>query len=116
MQYVPSTNELAAMWGVTALVATAFIAVSHRLVEIEAEEQELKRVEREIRWRASMREVEEGRALRAALSESLAEESLSDCASCCYYHGVNYYGNRLVCAMHPSGLENCPDWEPRNGN
>lgn len=35
------------------------------------------------------------------------------CRNCCHYHGQVYGGNRLICAMHPYGVEDshCPDWE-----
>ncbi|MCU0525817.1 MAG: hypothetical protein MUF72_13425 [Elainella sp. Prado103] len=35
------------------------------------------------------------------------------CQGCCHYHGQVYGGNRLICAMHPYGVEEdrCPDWE-----
>jgi len=35
------------------------------------------------------------------------------CVGCSNYHGENYGGNLLVCAMHPYGVEgqNCSDWE-----
>lgn len=35
------------------------------------------------------------------------------CQGCQHYHGHTYNGNLLVCAMHPSGVEDetCPDWE-----
>ena len=35
------------------------------------------------------------------------------CRGCQHYHGHVYGGNLLVCAMHPSGVEDetCPDWE-----
>jgi hypothetical protein len=40
------------------------------------------------------------------------------CVGCCNYHGEAYGGNVLVCAMHPSGVdeESCPDWESVWGN
>lgn len=38
------------------------------------------------------------------------------CVGCRNYHGQEYGGNLLVCAMHPSGVmegaESCPDKEP----
>ncbi len=35
------------------------------------------------------------------------------CVGCSNYHGENYGGNILVCAMHPYGVEeqSCSDWE-----
>jgi hypothetical protein len=35
------------------------------------------------------------------------------CVGCSHYHGENYGGNLLVCAMHPYGVEeqSCSDWE-----
>ncbi|WP_341532093.1 hypothetical protein WKK05_39685 (plasmid) [Nostoc sp. UHCC 0302] len=35
------------------------------------------------------------------------------CRGCCHYHGVEYGGNMLICAMHPVGVEgdNCPDYQ-----
>lgn len=35
------------------------------------------------------------------------------CRGCRNYHGHVYGGNLLVCAIHPSGVEDdtCPDWE-----
>ncbi len=27
------------------------------------------------------------------------------CRGCCHYHGHRYGGERLVCAMHPYGVE-----------
>ena len=38
------------------------------------------------------------------------------CVGCRNYHGHNYGGNFLVCAMYPYGWENdrCPDWESDN--
>jgi hypothetical protein len=35
------------------------------------------------------------------------------CRGCQHYHGHVYNNNLLVCAMHPSGVEDetCPDWE-----
>lgn len=40
----------------------------------------------------------------------------SACRGCRNYHGQVYGGNLLVCAMHPSGVEDdtCPDWESRS--
>lgn len=36
----------------------------------------------------------------------------TDCRSCQNYHGENYNGTKLVCAMHPYGFEGryCPDY------
>ena len=33
------------------------------------------------------------------------------CYDCINYHGKIYNGNRLVCAIHPYGLKDCPDFE-----
>jgi hypothetical protein len=35
------------------------------------------------------------------------------CRGCCHYHGRTYGGTRLVCGMHPYGVEEeyCPDWQ-----
>ncbi|NJR64837.1 MAG: hypothetical protein HC772_05175 [Leptolyngbyaceae cyanobacterium CRU_2_3] len=35
------------------------------------------------------------------------------CQGCCIYHGQTYNGTRLICAIHPSGVEgdHCMDWE-----
>jgi hypothetical protein len=35
------------------------------------------------------------------------------CQGCCFYHGQTYSGTRLICAIHPSGVEGeyCMDWE-----
>jgi len=39
------------------------------------------------------------------------------CQGCLHYHGFVYEDNLLVCAMHPSGVEDssCPDWESAAG-
>jgi hypothetical protein len=38
------------------------------------------------------------------------------CQGCCHYHGRSYGGTRLVCGMHPYGVEeeDCPDWQAQN--
>lgn len=35
------------------------------------------------------------------------------CQGCHFYHGKAYGGERLICAMHPYGVEDdyCTDWE-----
>ncbi|HEY9642392.1 MAG TPA: hypothetical protein V6C57_18035 [Coleofasciculaceae cyanobacterium] len=35
------------------------------------------------------------------------------CQGCCFYHGQTYSGSRLICAIHPSGVEGdyCLDWQ-----
>jgi mannitol-specific phosphotransferase system IIBC component len=35
------------------------------------------------------------------------------CQGCSHYHGRTYGGERLICAMHPYGVEQdyCHDWE-----
>ncbi|MBR8836367.1 MAG: hypothetical protein DSM106950_20680 [Stigonema ocellatum SAG 48.90 = DSM 106950] len=35
------------------------------------------------------------------------------CQECKYFHGINYNGIPLICAIHPHGVNNedCPDWE-----
>jgi hypothetical protein len=35
------------------------------------------------------------------------------CQGCCFYHGVAYGGQQLICGMHPYGVEDdyCGDWE-----
>ena len=35
------------------------------------------------------------------------------CVGCINYHGQSYGGNKLICAIHPTGVEgdNCGDWE-----
>jgi hypothetical protein len=35
------------------------------------------------------------------------------CQGCSLYHGQAYNGNRLICGMHPYGVEDdyCADWE-----
>lgn len=40
---------------------------------------------------------------------------LAACRGCCHYHGQTYGGTRLVCGMHPYGVEEetCPDWQPK---
>ena len=100
------------MWVAAALSGWVVLGTIHRLVEIEAEEIELNRVEREMRWHAAaVKEVEERKSSRAIELEN-SSASTSDCKKCRYYHGVNYYGNFFVCGMYPYGMENCPDWEP----
>lgn len=90
-----------------ALVSSVFISAMWQLAEIEAEDQAVRRTERELRWRAALiKAIEEEKAFRASLPEINP-----DCKKCRHYHGVVYYSDRLVCAMHPRGMENCPDWE-----
>jgi hypothetical protein len=43
--------------------------------------------------------------------------SFEQCQTCLFYHGKKYYsspadnGTLLVCAIHPNGKDNCPDYE-----
>jgi|GEM_PF-2213820 len=43
-------------------------------------------------------------------------EQPNPCRGCCYYHGGNYGGHFLVCAVHPGGpvSDKCMDWKPNS--
>ncbi len=51
--------------------------------------------------------------LRRINQERQAEQPPRACQGCCHYHGQTYGGQRLICAMHPYGVEaaTCPDWQ-----
>ncbi len=48
--------------------------------------------------------------LEYVISEKFPKNK-SDCVSCLNYHGKVYNGNLLLCAIHPYGLKNCPDFK-----
>ncbi|MFM7423750.1 MAG: hypothetical protein ACKO7W_01900 [Elainella sp.] len=51
--------------------------------------------------------------LRQMNQERQSEQPPQACQGCCHYHGQTYGGQRLICAMHPYGVETtvCPDWQ-----
>jgi hypothetical protein len=63
--------------------------------------------------RALETEMDEAEARRQERRKRLAFDRPSPCQDCTEYHGLIYGGVRLVCAMHPYGVdgENCPDWQ-----
>ncbi len=43
--------------------------------------------------------------------EYARKQILNQCQKCSYYQGQIHGGNLLVCAMHPYGQEDCPDYK-----
>jgi len=48
--------------------------------------------------------------------QSLNPPKPVSCVGCINYHGQSYGGNKLICAIHPTGVEGdtCGDWERQN--
>lgn len=53
--------------------------------------------------------------LRQINHQRLSEPPIPEaCQGCSHYHGQTYGGARLICGMHPYGVEegdHCPDWQ-----
>ena len=43
----------------------------------------------------------------------LAQKPPIGCRGCEFLHGQMYNGELLVCAIHPSGQDNCPDYQEK---
>lgn len=108
--YTPSPNEWFAAWAIAVLIFSAFLGLCHRWAELEAIEDERKRIELEARWEAQRQIWHESRITE--VETCFAGQPVA-CTGCKHYHGVAYPDAVLICAIHPYGPpeSSCPDWE-----